>query len=341
LDGSLYGDKKEKIDTVDLQQSVNLFDNNKLVIGASWSDIKVDNLNHYNENLDTIAFFLNDTWEFAPTWTLNAGVRYDDHSEVGDETTFSAALNKKFDENNHMYINWGQVFNAPSTGDLFEYSDYGSFKSIGNRNLKAETGDTWTIGYNGILSDRTDFGVNYFESELDDAINWIDYVDDNGVWVSTVDNVDKQKKRGLEFNVNHKVNSSLKLTASYTYINVKNNENNSGFIKDWNYVPNTYRFGINYNEGKWDTNLYLRAGTGCATHTYLDKYYTPKISYVDNNFITVDFAVTYKATKDLSFFAKGYNLFNEAYAEQAGVSYGSYKFPAQSRRFIVGAEYKF
>ena len=57
--------------------------------------------------------------------------------------------------------------------------------------------------------------------------------------------------------------------------------------------------------------------------------------------MTIDLAVTYKATDVLSFYAKGYNLFNEAYAEQAGVSGGSYVYPAQSRRFIVGAEYKF
>ena len=46
-------------------------------------------------------------------------------------------------------------------------------------------------------------------------------------------------------------------------------------------------------------------------------------------------------TEDLNFYAKGYNLFNEAYAEFAGVTNGSYDRPAQSRRFIVGAEYKF
>ena len=45
--------------------------------------------------------------------------------------------------------------------------------------------------------------------------------------------------------------------------------------------------------------------------------------------------------KNLSFYAKGYNLFNEAYADYAGASNGSYNTPAQSRRFIVGAEYKF
>ena len=52
-------------------------------------------------------------------------------------------------------------------------------------------------------------------------------------------------------------------------------------------------------------------------------------------------ATSYKATKDWTVFAKGYNLFNKAYAERASVNGGHYEYPAQSRRFIVGAEYSF
>ncbi|MBQ5348343.1 MAG: TonB-dependent receptor, partial [Phascolarctobacterium sp.] len=81
---------------------------------------------------------------------------------------------------------------------------------------------------------------------------------------------------------------------------------------------------------KWNADLFMRAGSGASP----DKY-------VDSNYITVYCAITYKATNDLSFYAKGYNLFNEAYADCSGVSNGSYIYPAQSRRFIVGAEYKF
>ena len=40
-------------------------------------------------------------------------------------------------------------------------------------------------------------------------------------------------------------------------------------------------------------------------------------------------------------YAKGYNLTNKAYAEHAGAKDGYYAYPAQSRRFIVGAEYSF
>jgi len=332
--------KNEKTKGIDLQQAIKTSKNNNMVVGASWRESKVMNYGKYNEesNIDNISFFINDTWEFVPTWILNTGIRYDDHSEAGDETTLSIGLNKKFNENSHVYINWGQVFRAPTLDDLY-YNDT-DMNQLGNPNLKPETGETWTIGYNTLVNDRTNIGVSYFESDIDDAIDWLgDYT--NGYHATNVSN---QEKRGMELTLNHKFNDNLDLTASYTYINVKNDYNNHGFLKDYHYAPNTYRLGIKYKDGKWDTNIWLRAVTGAST-TFNNRYYYygtyPTQSYVDERYLAVDMSVTYHATKDLSFYAKGYNLFNEAYAELAGTTNGSYDYPAQSRRFIVGAEYKF
>ena len=102
------------------------------------------------------------------------------------------------------------------------------------------------------------------------------------------------------------------------------------YSRDLNVVPNIYRMGIRYNDGKWNSNLWLRYGSGASCQNYLD-----------SNYMTVDVSLSYQASKDLGFYAKCYNLLNESYAEQGGISGNSYKYPAQSRRFIVGAEYKF
>lgn len=334
LDYNYLGNMNEKTNGVDLQQELTISDENKLVVGASWrkSDVKTEAA-FYDKSIDNIAFFINDTWEFIPTWTLNASVRYDDHSEAGDETTLSVGLNKKFNDYSHAYVNWGQVFRAPTTDDLFYWDD--NYEMYGDPNLKPETGDTWNVGYNTKITEKTDVGISYFESDLEDAIRW------GNSYPCYVENIDQQKKRGMEFTVNHELNDNFDLTASYTYIRVKNNVNGAGFNRDPHYHPNIYRLGINYHDGKWDANAWLRYGSGCDTSTSKDSYGDSKGDYTDSNYITVDVAVTYKATKDLSFYAKGYNLFNEAYAELAGTTNGSYDYPAQSRRFIVGAEYKF
>ena len=341
----LDGDVNDKTFGIDIQQAISTSENNKLVAGFSWKKSDILNVSDeidmwtntvitkrgaiYDKKIKNTAYFLNDTWEIAPTWTLNAGVRYDDNSRSGDETTLSAGLNKKINDNDHVYINWGEVFKTPTTGDMFAV--YG-----GNPNLKAETGDSWTIGYNTLINNDTNINISYFESDLENAIIWNKAL--NG---GMMDNVSKQKKRGIELSVAHKLNNNLDIEASYSYIRVKEDKG-AGYLKDMGYIPNTYRLGVRYNDGKWNANAWLRYGGGASTvETDPYGYGTFYGEYADSNYLTVDIAVTYKATKDLSFYAKGYNLFNEAYADFSGTTNGAYDHPAQSRRFIVGAEYKF
>ncbi|WP_304134176.1 TonB-dependent receptor plug domain-containing protein [Phascolarctobacterium succinatutens] len=329
------GDMYETDTGFEAQQNITLSDNNRLVVGASYRKAKALNATSYTaeKSINNKAVFVSDQWEFAPSWTLDAGVRYDKHSTAGSKTTWSAGLNKKFDENSHAYINWGQVFKAPTLDDLYYYSvmDYKGFKfeSYGNPNLKPEKGDTWTIGYGTKIADKTSVNISYFQSKLEDAIDWDTTLSDNNS-VSIVRNVDKQKKNGMELSIGHELNDNWDLEASYTYIRVKNNDQGSGYVRDTNYIPNMYRFGVRYHNDLWNADLFLRGGSGAD-----------KSAYVDSKYMTLDMSVAYKATKDLSFYAKGYNLFNKAYAESAGVNGGTYIYPAQGRRFIIGAEYTF
>ena len=329
------GDMYETDTGFEAQQNITLSDNNQFVVGASYRKAKALNATSYTaeKSINNKAVFVSDQWEFAPSWTLDAGVRYDKHSTAGSKTTWSAGLNKKFDENSHAYFNWGQVFKAPTLDDLYYYSvmEWGSskYENYGNPNLKPEKGDTWTIGYGTKIADKTSVNISYFQSKLEDAIDWDTTYSANGS-VSIARNVDKQKKNGMELSVGHELNDNWDLEASYTYIRVKNNDNGSGYVHDANYIPNMYRFGVRYHDDLWNADLFLRGGSGAD-----------KSAYVDSKYMTLDMSVAYKATKDLSFYAKGYNLFNKAYAESAGVNGGTYIYPAQGRRFIIGAEYTF
>ena len=329
------GDMYETDTGFEAQQNITLSDNNRLVVGASYRKAKALNAMSYTaeKSINNKAVFVSDQWKFAPSWTLDAGVRYDKHSTAGSKTTWSAGLNKKFDENSHAYFNWGQVFKAPTLDDLYYYSvmEWGSskYENYGNPNLKPEKGDTWTIGYGTKIADKTYVNISYFQSKLEDAIDWDTTYSANGS-VSIARNVDKQKKNGMELSVGHELNDNWDLEASYTYIRVKNNDHGNGYVRDANYIPNMYRFGVRYHDDLWNADLFLRGGSGAD-----------KSSYVDSKYMTMDMSVAYKATKELSFYAKGYNLLNKAYAESAGVNGGTYSYPAQGRRFIIGAEYSF
>lgn len=319
-----FGKIDEKVTGFEAQQAISTAENNKLVVGASYRSSHVNAVTgSYNDKINNKALFVSDQWEFAPRWTLDAGVRYDKHSTAGSKTTWSAGLNKKFDENSHAYFNWGQVFKAPTLDDL--YYNNTSWWQIGDPNLKPEKGDTWTVGYGTRIADKTDVNISYFQSDLEDAITW-----DWSGSPAYAKNIHKQKKNGMELSVAHELNDNWDLEASYTYIRVKNNNHGNGYVRDANYIPNMYRFGVRYHDDLWNADLFLRGGSGAD-----------KSAYVDSKYMTLDMSVAYKATKDLSFYAKGYNLFNKAYAESAGVNGGTYTYPAQGRRFIIGAEYTF
>lgn len=330
---------EEKDKGFEVQQAITASENNKLVVGASYRNAEASNDGRnyaakYNEKINNKAIFVSDQWEFTPSWTLDTGVRYDKHSTAGSKTTWSAGLNKKFDENSHAYFNWGQVFKAPTLDDLY----YNASGMYGNPNLKAEKGDTWTIGYGTKIADKTSLNVNYFQSKLEDAIKWVDI----GNYESEVRNIAHQKKNGIEISVNHELNDNWDLESSYTHVRVRNDNNDgNGYVRDTSYLPNMYRFGVRYHDDLWNADLFLRGGSGADTGVFKNSYGYDAQNYLDSSFITLDASVSYKATKDLSFYAKGYNLFNKAYAESAGVSSATYKYPAQGRRFIIGAEYTF
>lgn len=316
---------EEKDKGFEVQQAITASENNKLVVGASYRNAEASNDGRnyaakYNEKINNKAIFVSDQWEFIPSWTLDTGVRYDKHSTAGSKTTWSAGLNKKFDENSHAYFNWGQVFKAPTLDDLY----YNVPGMTGNPDLNPEKGDTWTVGYGTRIADKTDVNISYFQSDLEDAIGWSNK---SGAWHP--ENVNKQKKNGMELSINHELNDNWNLEASYTHVRVRN-DYGMGYLRDTNFIPNMYRFGVRYHDDLWNADLFLRGGSGAD-----------KSAYVDSKYMTLDMSVAYKATKDLSFYAKGYNLFNKAYAESAGINGGTYTYPAQGRRFIIGAEYTF
>lgn len=110
-----------------------------MTAGLEYYKTTVDNNALYTgkRDINNKAIFAENRWEFAPTWQLNAGLRYDHHSKYGSEVTPKVALNKKFDENSNAYLSWGRVFNAPTTDDLFWYQP-GMYPTYGDPNLKPE-----------------------------------------------------------------------------------------------------------------------------------------------------------------------------------------------------------
>lgn len=129
------------------------------------------------------------------------GVRYDDFSSYGDDTTSKIGLRWDVTDDIALRSTWGQVFRAPTVAELFggesdsfptaqdpcagatpaEFCAQSSVqldsqllsKEGGNPNLIAETGETLTVGlvYQPTFGDvDTAFTLDYWQVELEDAI---------------------------------------------------------------------------------------------------------------------------------------------------------------------------
>ena len=312
---------------IEAQQNFKFSDTDELTVGLEYYKTTVDNAALYagKRDINNKAIFAENRWEFAPSWQLNAGLRYDHHSKYGSEFTPKVALNKKFDENSNAYLSWGRVFNAPTTDDLYWYQPgWGMF---GNPDLKAEKGNVWTLGGNTKLGDKTTLSGSIFYSDIDDAIGWL-Y--DSTTYQSKAVNINKEKRRGLEVSLNRDFDDNLSAYASYTYVQVKQDKG-YGFAKDLTTKPNIYRAGLKYKNADWLFTLNANAVTGQSEK-----------NFVDSSYFTLDLGAQYKINDNAKLFINGYNLTNARYAEFGGLyKNGEARYPMAGRSFIIGAEYTF
>ena len=315
------------------QQNFKFSETDELTVGMEYYKTTVDNTALYTgeRDINNKAIFAENRWEFAPSWQLNTGLRYDHHSKYGSEFTPKVALNKKFDENSNAYLSWGRVFNAPTTDDLFwhqvDSSEWGTFYTYGDPNLKPEKGYVWTFGGNTKLNEKTSLSASVFYSKITDAIDW-DYTSVPNYTLAV--NVNKEKRRGLELSLNHDFDDNLSAYASYTYVQVKQDKG-YGFAKDLTTKPNIYRAGLKYKNADWLFTLNANAVTGQSEK-----------QFVDSSYFTLDLGVQYKINDNAKLFINGYNLTNARYAEFGGLyKNGEAKYPMAGRSFIIGAEYTF
>ena len=312
---------------LEAQQNFKFSDTDELTVGLEYYKTTVDNTSLYTgeRDINNKAIFAENRWEFAPSWQLNTGLRYDHHSKYGSEVAPKVALNKKFDENSNVYLSWGRVFNAPTTDDLFWYQP-GAYPTYGDPDLKPEKGYVWTLGGNAKLNDKTDISASVFYSDIKDAIDWVW----DGKKTTQAINVNKEKRRGLELSLNHDFDDNLSAYASYTYVQVKQDKG-KGFTKDLTTKPNIYRAGLKYKNADWLFTLNANAVTGQSEK-----------NFVDSSYFTLDLGAQYKINDNAKLFINGYNLTNARYAEFGGLyKNGEAKYPMAGRSFIIGAEYTF
>ena len=87
--------------------------------------------------------------------------------------------------------------------------------------------DTVTIGFNKQLSQNTSLSTSAFRSNVKDAIRW-NY--DPNTYISTVENIDEQKRKGFEIALQSKLSEIWSIDVGYSYLSVENKQPNADYI---------------------------------------------------------------------------------------------------------------
>lgn len=270
--------------------------------------------------------FVQDEWRINDAWSLTTGVRYDDYNLSDSVFSPRAALVYQASKQDTFKLLYGQAFNAPALGALYNTTG-------GNPNIEPTTLRSWEFAW---WHEQSDFrnGITLFYNEINNAIV---FVPTSG-GLSLAVNADEQRTSGLELETSWQPTLRWRISANYTYLF----KNSTSFpvatgtprLEDWL----ARQFGsvrINYQYKKFNFNL--------------NGIISDNAKALPQDTITVfNLMSSYRYTPALELFANVKNLFDEEYnaiATGSGLGTANGKvmreLPCRGRWFYVGLKYSF
>lgn len=283
--------------------------------GLDWRDDQVEDdgakvdgvVSRYNTGVFTTAVY-----EMSSV-TIDGSIRYDDNEAFGGNTTWGLAAGWEFVENYSVIASAGTSFKAPSMYDLYATSGY----TMGNPDLKPETGESVEIGVKGITG-PIDWKVITYKNKVQDLIGSKKIND-----VSTAYNIEGESVlQGVEVEVNT-TTGIIEHQAVLEYLDPKDAKGNTltrraKYKAKWQGVVNL-----------GDVDLSLR---------YL--YQGKRDDYGTNGVATFagyslwDISAAYLVTEEFKVSARIDNLLDKEYATAQG-------YPAPERGYYINASYEF
>lgn len=150
-------------------------------------------------------------YQFSPldSLFLTMGGRLDDHETFGTHKTGHGTAAYLVDATaTRLHGSYGTGFRAPSLYELFH-------PTYGTQALKPEESRGWDAGVEQqILNSRAGIDVTWFDNRIQNLIQW-----QNNKYI----NVASTRARGAEFGGHFDVTQALRLNASYTFTDSRNN----------------------------------------------------------------------------------------------------------------------
>lgn len=206
----------------------------KAVLGLEYKEI--DGFNHYISSWPSLpsasaytnkAVYLSNVYDINENTLLETNLRYDNYDEFENKTTYKIGVkhNHNFLEGFTTSANYYTSYDAPSS---YQLANQSSAVTI----LKP----TYTKGYDISASYEELFSIGYFNTEVEDGIDWI------GDGYTNIEG--KQKYSGVELQSSYALPSlNLNLSANYTHLFKYEKEDGTDLIRR---AKDTFNAAVDY-----------------------------------------------------------------------------------------------
>ncbi len=265
-----------------------------LVLGHTFESRKTDDNGNVDVSRDINSFFIQEKFVIEDWPVITAGVRYDDDSDFGDETTFRTSLLYTCEECDVTFRgSFGTGFKAPSANELF-------FPGFGNPDLEAETSWGYDLGVEiPLVKDKASLTLTWFQSEIDDLITF-----DPETFLAA--NIDQANIQGIESALNVDIFSGVFAELHYTWTDTEDDATGEQLVRR---PKHRARLSIN-------ASPIPKLDVGISLLLVRDRIDTD-LSDMDD-YERVDLRASYWLTDNIKPFLRIDNLFDEDYEELAG-----------------------
>ncbi len=284
--------------------------------GIDYSDQKITNEDNLGKSLDAektnyLSAFINADLNLDQL-LLTGSLRYDKYKDIdarfSPQVGFSYLINHKF----KIRGSYARSFRAPTLPELLN-------PAWGNPLLQPESGHSFEVGADIYLKAFI-FSVAYFDSHYENLIGF-----SPETWRFA--NLNKADISGIEFSSTVRLQDDIMITASYTYLDTYDVENDRQLLRR---PKHSFSAVISYN------NPYFTvSGEMIYVGKRLDYNEIDWLNPIADNpsFNTFNFNVQVPVGEKISLVGKLSNAFNAEYQEVLG-------YPAPGTRIMAGIRYR-
>jgi vitamin B12 transporter len=305
---------KGKFHSAEAYLSQSLNNNVKLLAGFNYQsyglrDTTLEKINPQTSIYSPyVSFFIQ-----TPTGlSLEAGGRYNHHSEFGGNFTYSFNTSYLINKHVKLFANISSGFKAPTVSDLFGPSYYGS-----NPNLKPEQSRNFEGGTNvNLVNNKLQLRATGYYRNISDMIAYVG---------TQLINIDEQKDGGTELELTYNPSGKWTIKAAYNFVTGKLSQTREG--KDTSFYnllrrpKNTVLASAGYQATK---QLHVSLSTQVIGKRS-DLYFQPVPPYGTQQinldaYVLLNFYAEYNLGKLLKLFVDARNLTDADFMEVYGYS---------------------